>query len=226
MCGRYTFNLTWQQIVALYRLTIPDVPPERFGPNYNTAPTQAMPIIRPAGNGRELIMAGWGLIPFWMKPEALGRQAYSTFNARDDRIATAPSFREPFKKRRCIVPASGWYEWKKVNTKTKKPYHFQPRSEPWAFAGVYDVWSGDGLASITSFSIVTTRAAPATAAYHDRMPVILGEDQFEDWMRLPAEAAVDLMKPYGGAIDIWEVGADVGNVRNNRPDLLERVALI
>jgi putative SOS response-associated peptidase YedK len=225
MCGRYTHLLTWSQIVKLYRLTLPDEPKE-LKASYNVAPTHVMPIIRPAGNGRELVMAGWGLVPFWLKPDQLGEQPYSTINARDDRVQTAPTYREPFKKRRCLVTASGWYEWQKTGAKTKTPFHFQPRNRPWAFAGVWDVWSGDGKASITSFSIVTTSPAPSTAQYHDRMPVVLEESQFEDWMRGPPELAAEMMKPYGGAIDIWEVGSDVGNVRNNRPDLMDRVGLL
>ena len=226
MCGRYTHLLTWADIVNLYRLTQPEEPPEQLKPNYNVPPTTVMPIIRPAGNGRELVMAGWGLVPYWLKPEQLGKQPYSTINARDDRIQTAPAYREPFKKRRCLVPASGWYEWQKVTPKTKRPFHFQPTAKPFAFAGVYDVWRADGKSAITSFSIVTTSAPPSTAQYHDRMPVVLEESQFEDWMRGAVEVAAEMMKPYGGAIDIWEVGKDVGNVCYNKPELLDRVALI
>lgn len=226
MCGRYTYNLTWGEIVSLYRLTLPDEPPERLKENYNVPPTQVMPIIRPAGNGRELVMAGWGLIPFWLKPEQLKQQLYSTINARSDRIQSAPTYREPFKKRRCLVPATGWYEWQEVNAKTKRPFHFTPRVKPFAFAGVYDVWNADGKSNIISYSIVTTAAAPSTAAYHDRMPLVLEEGQFDDWMRGPPEIAAEMMKPYHGAIDLWEVSAAVGNVRNNRPDLMDRVDLV
>jgi putative SOS response-associated peptidase YedK len=111
MCGRYTYKLTWAEIVNLYRLTLPEEPPERLKPSYNVCPTDVMPIIRPAGNGRELVMAGWGLVPFWLKPEQLGQKPFATINARSDRIQTSPVYREPFKKRRCIVPTSGWYEW-------------------------------------------------------------------------------------------------------------------
>ncbi len=185
-----------------------------------------MPIIRPSGNGRELVMAIWGLVPFWLKPQDLGKQPYSTINARADRIQTAPTYREPFKKRRCLVPASGWYEWEKTGAKTKRPFHFKPKAEPFAFAGVYDVWKGDGGPGVTSFAIVTTEATPATASYHDRMPVVLEDGQFDDWMRGLPELAAEMMKPCGGAIDVCEVGADVGNVRNNRPDLLKRAALL
>jgi putative SOS response-associated peptidase YedK len=95
-----------------------DQPPERLKPSYNVCPTDVMPIVRPAGNGRELVMAGWGLVPFWLKPEELRKQPYATINARSDRIQTAPTYREPFKKRRCIVPTTGWYEWQKTGAKT------------------------------------------------------------------------------------------------------------
>ncbi len=225
MCGRYTYKLTWEQIVNLYRLTLPEQPPDKLGPNYNVAPTHVMPIIRPAGNGRELVLAGWGLIPFWMKKENLARQAYATVTARADRIQTAPTLREPFKKRRCLVPATGWYEWQKTGAKTRQPFHFQPKASPFAFAGVYDVWNADGKSNIVSFSIVVTDAAPTTAKYHDRMPVILEDSQFDDWMRGPTELAAGMMKPYAGELDIWAVDPAVGNVRNNRPELMERAGI-
>jgi putative SOS response-associated peptidase YedK len=144
MCGRYTHNLTWSEIVALYRLTLPEEPPEKFvGQSYNVAPTHVMPIVRPAGNGRELMMAAWGLVPYWLKPEQLGKQAYSTINARSDRVQTAPTYRDPFRQRRCIIPTTGWYEWQKTGSKTKRPHHFQPAAKPFAFGGVFDIWRGD-----------------------------------------------------------------------------------
>jgi putative SOS response-associated peptidase YedK len=223
MCGRYTHKLTWKQIVELYRLTLPEEPPENFkGESYNVAPTDVMPIVRPAGNGREVLMARWGLVPFWSKPEEAAKPPHSTISARSDRIWTAPTYREAFKTRRCLVPATGWYEWQKIDPKTKRPYHFRPTADPFAFGGIYDVWKGGGKV-ITSFSIVTTAAAPSIAPYHDRMPLVLDEGQFEDWMREPPERAGEMMKSYAGAIEVWQVPADVGNVRNNRPDLMERV---
>ena len=86
---------------------------------------------------------------------------------------------------------------------TGDPYHFQPQAKPFAFAGVYDVWNADGKSAITRFSNVTTAAATSTAAYHDRMPVVLEKSQFEGWMRLPPEAAAEMMKSHAGAIDVW-----------------------
>jgi putative SOS response-associated peptidase YedK len=220
MCGRYTHKLSWKQIVELYRLTMPEEPPENFeGESYNVAPTDVMPIIRPAGNGRELVMAAWGLIPFWAK---VSKPSFSTINARADRVQTAPTYREAFKTQRCLIPTTGWYEWLKLDVRTKRPFHFQPKAQPFAFGGVYDWWKGDGK-EIISFSIVTTAASPSTRQYHDRMPLVLEEGQFEDWMREPPERAAEMMKPYGGGIDVWQVPAAVGNVRNNGPELMERV---
>jgi putative SOS response-associated peptidase YedK len=223
MCGRYTHKLSWQQIVELYRLTLPEQQPAEFRESFNVAPTDVMPIIRPAGNGRELIMARWGLVPFWSKPEQAAKPSYSTINARSDRIQTAAAYREAFKTRRCLIPTTGWYEWQKIDAKAKRPHHFQPKAMPFAFGGVYDIWKGGGK-GISSFSIVTTAAAPSTAEYHDRMPLVLEEGQFEDWMRELLALAAKMMKPYAGAMEVWQVPADVGNVRNNRPDLMQPVA--
>ena len=167
-------------------------------------------------------MARWGLVPYWSKPEQAAKPSYSTINARADRIQKAPAYREPFEKRRCIIPTTGWYEWQKIDAKTKRPFHFQPKAQPFAFGGVCDVWKGGGKV-ITSFSIVTTAAAPSCVAYHDRMPLVLDEKQFEDWMRGPPDVAAEMMKPYAGVISIWPVSSDVGNVRNNWPELMEKI---
>jgi len=105
---------------------LPEEPPERLKPSFNVAPTHVMPIGRPATVASWCWRAG-PLIPFWLKPEQLGKMAFSTINARAERIQTAPAFREPFKKRRCLVPASGWYEWQDIGAKKKKPFHFQPK---------------------------------------------------------------------------------------------------
>ncbi len=226
MCGRYTHKLTWQQIVNLYRLTLPDEPPPQLQPTYNAAPTQALPIIRPSGNGRELVMAGWGLIPYWLKIEDLGKRPYATINARAETIRTSPTYHEPFKKRRCLVPATGWYVWQDVRKKKTRPIHMCAKAEPFAFAGVWDAWKGDGGPGIISFAIVTTAAAPSVSVYRSRMPVVLGDAQFDQWMLGTPDEAATLMVPYEGAIEAWEVSPDVGSPKNNRPELLDRVGLL
>jgi putative SOS response-associated peptidase YedK len=227
MCGRFTHRLTWQDIVNLYRLTLPRQSPPGLAPTFNAAPTQILPIIRPLGrkpeDGRELVMAGWGLIPYWIKD--LGARAYSTINARADSIRDKPSYRQSFERRRCLVPATGWYEWQEVGARRKRPLHMSPTASPWAFAGIWDVWRGDGGPGVLSFAIVTTDAAPGIRQYHPRMPVILEERQFETWMRGTPDEAASLMVPYPGDIDAWEVTAAVGDPRNNRPELLHRVAM-
>jgi putative SOS response-associated peptidase YedK len=101
----------------------------------------------------------------------------------------------------------------------------RPAATQFAFAGVYDVWKGINDQAITSFAIVTTDAAPSVAQYHNRMPVVLENGQFDDWMRGTADQAAGMMKPYAADIEAWEVGAEVGNVKNNRPELMERVGV-
>ena len=101
----------------------------------------------------------------------------------------------------------------------------RPATGPFALAGVYDVWKGGGQV-LTTFAIVTTDAAPSVAQYHNPMPVVLDDAQFDDWMRGSLEQAAGMMKPYPGAIEAWEVAAEVGNVRNDRPELMERVGLL
>ncbi len=124
------------------------------------------------------------------------------------------------------MPATGWYEWQDVGARRKRPLHMSPRTSPWAFAGIWDIWRGDGGPGVLSFAIVTTDAAPSIRPYHPRMPVVLDAGQFETWMRgAPAEAA-RLMVPYPGDIDAWEVTTAVGDPRNNRPELLDRVAML
>jgi putative SOS response-associated peptidase YedK len=124
------------------------------------------------------------------------------------------------------VPATGWYDWKKSGAERQRPYYFRPAAKPLAFAGIWDVWKDDGGSALLSFAIVTTGAAPSVQPYHHRMPLILEATMFQQWMLgMPNEAAA-LMVPYGGAIEAWEVGADVSNVRNNRPELMERVGLL
>jgi putative SOS response-associated peptidase YedK len=127
MCGRYTHNPTWQQIVNLYRLALPDEEPPGLKPSWNVAPTHVMPIIRPAGNGRELVMAGWGLIPFWPKPDQLAKQPTARSTARAETIRTAPTYREPFKTKRCLVRATGG---RSVTQRRSGRFTCAPRQRP------------------------------------------------------------------------------------------------
>lgn len=142
MCGRYTHKLTWREIVALYRITEPSADrAPNLPPRYNLAPTQEAPVVRrnPETGARSLDLLRWGLIPHWAKDEKIG---YKTFNARAEGIDEKPSFRSAFAKRRCLVPASGFYEWKREGT-GKRPCAIGLKGgEPMTFAGLWEnVWS-------------------------------------------------------------------------------------
>src|SRR5262249_16377428 len=125
-----------------------------------------------------------------------------------------------------VMSASGKYEWQKRDAKKKRSIPMRPAARPFALAGNYDVWKGANGQALTSLAIVTTDAAPSVVQYHNRMPVVLDNGQCDDWMRGRREQAGGMMKPYGGKIEAWEVGPEVGNVRNNRPELMDRVGLL
>jgi putative SOS response-associated peptidase YedK len=192
MWGRYTCELDWGEVVGRYQLTLPKTPPDGLRPTYNAAPTQVLPMIRPKDDGRELSLARWGLF------------VDDTISADAETIRDNPTIRDSFIKRRCIVPATGWYEWKDINVERQGPYYFRPTAKPLAFAGIWDIRNDDGGSALLSFAIVTT----------DGLPVVLEATKFQQWMLgMPNEAAA-LMVPYAGAIEVREVGAEVGNLKN------------
>lgn len=190
MCGRYTHLFTWKQLHRLMGLTTPVELPFR----YNVAPTQSAPVMLSGGGARRLEFFRWGLVPFWAKDPAIGNR---TINARSETVATSPSFRAAFKRRRCLVPASGFYEWQKVEGEGhKQPWYITPASEEiFAFAGLWEHWSGkDEHAGedLHTFTILTTTANRAMAPIHDRMPVILSAGQFDTWLDPAVEDGVVL----------------------------------
>jgi putative SOS response-associated peptidase YedK len=198
-------------------------------PRYNLAPTQGALAVRFNAETKErtLDVLRWGLIPFWAKDAEIG---YSLINARAEGIDTKPSFREAFKTRRCIIPADGFYEWKKLDAKTKQPYAIVPVGyEPFAFAGLWERWkdaaSGE---TVLSCSIVTTEPSSITAPIHNRMPVILDRATWPVWLgEAPTERAelLALLKPCPAErMRAYTVGARVGNVRNDDRSILEEVA--
>jgi putative SOS response-associated peptidase YedK len=167
----------------------------------------------------------WGLIPFWAKDPKIGLR---TINAKAETIITAPAFREAIKFRRCLVPADAFYEWQKLDTKTKQPFAIALKSkEPYAFAGLWEKWK-DRKAGIEllTFTIITTDPNEIVQPMHDRMPVIIPERDYDRWLdvsdtqRLP----VDLLRPFDAdKMTAWSVRKDVGNVKNDTPDLVEEI---
>lgn len=192
-----------------------------LGPRYNVAPSQRVLAARsgPAGK-RELVSLHWGLIPFWAKDPKTG---YSTINARAETVAIKPAFRQPFRKRRCLIAADGFYEWKRTEGR-KQPYYIRLRDgEPFAFAGLWEHWEREAEV-IESCTIIVTQANSLVATIHDRMPVILAKADYDTWLnpRLEDSRTLNpLLRPYPADNMIASpVGFAVNNPRNDGPELL------
>jgi putative SOS response-associated peptidase YedK len=196
MCGRFTYKLTWAEIVKLYRLTL-NQPARNTQPRYNICPTTAIDTVVSSEGERALVPMRWGLIPgWWSKP--LKEMRLATFNARAETVATKPMFRDAFKSKRCLIPASGYYEWHDTPD-GKQPYYFTRRDgQPITFAGLWSNWrdkeAGNNLLSCT---MVIVEPNDFVAEVHDRMPVILEAKEFEQWEFGDAKDAAELMKPAG-----------------------------
>jgi len=221
MCGRYYRRSDKQRIAEAFRVGVP--PTFEILPSYNIAPQTFQPVIRPnrETGELELVQMRWGLIPFWAKDSRIG---YSTINAKAETVSTSPTFREALRRRRCLVPADGFYEWQKLDAKTKQPWAIGLRSgDPFAFAGLWESWKDKATGQpLETYTIVTTEPNELTAKVHNRMPVILAPKDYDRWMAPvdPARLPVDLLRPYDADQMIaWKVGAAVGNVRNNTPEL-------
>lgn len=224
MCGRYVRKKDKRAIAKTFNVF--DVP-ELAMPDedYNIAPTTYQPIIRESKDTgeRELVSARWGLIPFFTKDMAQIK-GLSTINAKAETIATSPTWREPFKKRRCLVPASAFYEWPKEGKAPKQPYVFDlANAEMFAFADVWDAWKDAEGHWLQSFAIVTTVANELMARIHDRMPVILHPRNYDRWLTrgIPEQLPLDLLRPFDSAeMEMTPANPAVGNVRNNGPEML------
>jgi putative SOS response-associated peptidase YedK len=225
MCGRYYRRSDKQRIAEAFHLgELPDgfaLPPW----DYNVAPTTFQPVIRNAKetDERELVLMRWGMVPHFAKSLA-DFKGISTINAKAETLMNAATWRVPFQRRRCLIPADGFYEWKKLDAKTKQPYAISMSDgAPFAFAGVWDGWKDPQGQWLQSFSIITTTANELTATVHNRMPVILEPKDYSRWLeRVDGERPpVDLLRPFPAEdMAAREAHKDVGNVKNNHPELL------
>ncbi len=216
----------WKAWKAIKPASHPSHTPWRF---LNVAPTTYQPIIRQSreSNDRELVLARWGLVPFFTK-DLKDVKGLSTINARAETITKAPTWREPFKKRRCIVPVNSFYEWPKAGKPPKQPYSFElTNGNLMDFAGLWDAWKDAQGHWLQSFAIVTTRANELMASIHPRMPVILHSRDYDRWLdreeteRLP----LDLLRPYESEeMEVHEANPKVGNIRNNGPEMMRAAA--
>jgi putative SOS response-associated peptidase YedK len=229
MCGRAKLETDVSEIRIAFRIP-PEYPTPNFAPSWNVAPTDNLPIVRydPNTGHRTLDLMRWGLVPYWSKDLKIG---FSTINAMAETVNSKPVFREAFARRRCIVPVDSFYEWKKVDAKTKQPYAIALADRSlMALAGLWETWKSraNNEETIRSFTIVTTTPNALCADLHNRMPVILPPEAWSTWLgEEPAEPGQlkSLLIPYTGSMVAWPVSARVGNVRNNDASLIEPIAL-
>jgi putative SOS response-associated peptidase YedK len=227
MCGRYGRRADKQRIAEWFRTHNTNVfSDSELVPTYNAAPQSFQPVIRlnPETGEREIAIMKWGLVPYWSKTV---RFKYSTINADADKLTTSGVWREPFRHRRCLVPADWFYEWPLVDGE-KQARAFSLRDDsPFAFAGLWDRWKDTETGEILeSFAIVTVEPSEWMAKYHDRMGVIIEPKNYQRWLE-PGEVhspPIDLLRACPEEnIKSWRVSEKVGNVRNNWAELIEPV---
>jgi putative SOS response-associated peptidase YedK len=223
MCGRYTLAERPERIKA--RFEIADVTfVGETKPRYNITPGQFLPVVtKNSPNTLELMK--WGLVPHWAKDPRIG---YKMINARAEGIESKPSFRRAFRSQRCLVPATGFYEWLKPTEKgaSKKPFFIRLKSRRlFAFAGLYEVWHDAEGKELKTYSIITTEPNTLMEKIHNRMPVILREEDEATWLNPNIQAVETLLKllhPYDESnMEAYEVSTRVNDPQNDRSDLIE-----
>jgi putative SOS response-associated peptidase YedK len=220
MCGRYALILSGRALAEQFDL--PSVP--MLPPRYNIAPTQSVPIVR-AGSAepREWREVRWGLIPFWAKDPSIGSRM---INARSETAADKPAFRQAVRRRRCLIPASGFYEWSRRGG-AKQPWFIHlSGSRAFAFAGLWERWRPAEGDPVDSCTILTTSPNPLVAELHDRMPVILPRERYDEWLsaeELTSERLSALLTAYpADEMAAYPVSPHVNSPANDDPACIER----
>jgi len=217
MCGRYASTLPPEAMRALFRY----LEQPNFPPRYNIAPTQPIAIVRMFEGKRQFALVRWGLIPAWVKDP----RAFSLLiNARGESVNEKPAFRNAMKYRRCLVPADGFYEWRREGEK-KRPYFVRGKGgAPLAFAGLWENWIGPNGEEVETAAIVTTTASRSIAHIHDRMPAIVPPEAFDFWLdpKVDAPSAAAAIAPAPDAvIEVYEVSSAVNRTANDSAVLME-----
>jgi putative SOS response-associated peptidase YedK len=229
MCGRFVSARKRLELLEEFNVQRDRVPKD-LDPDYNVAPTKQIYAVTASKEGeRELRALRWGLVPFWAKDIKVGAKM---INARAETVAEKPAFRRPFAKRRCLIPADGYYEWK-----NKEPFYiFRTNGGITAMAGIYDLWrqpppegaavtdEEDDHAFLWSASVITTDATDDVGQIHDRMPMIIEPDLWADWLD-PGNTEISqlqaaMVPAFKGAMTSYPVSTAVNNVRNNGPELI------
>jgi putative SOS response-associated peptidase YedK len=223
MCGRFVLKAPFSELVRLYNVTNN----LNLEPRYNIPPTEPVAVVRSTDGTRTLDMLRCGLVPWWAKDLKV---SFANINAKAETAAEKPAFRDAFKERRCIIPTDGFYEWKKLDPKTKQPYAIVMKDRTvFGFAGLWERWkdraSGE---TIQSCAIVTTTPNEVCAPIHERMPVILDPASYSRWL---SEEPTDpphlmmMLKPYPAeAMEAYPVSTRVGNVKNTEAEVFEPLA--
>ena len=218
MCGRFTQKMSWRQVHTLYRM--PErTTPLNLRPRYNGAPTQDFAVLRIENSERAVAKLRWGLVPSWAHDHKIGARM---INARAETVHQKPAFRAAFKRRRCLVPADGWFEWR-AEEDGKQPWFIgAPGGAPLSFAALWERW-GKGTESVETFTVLTTAAAPTLVAIHHRQPSIIEGEDFEEW--LAPDSSQDRLlalarRSHEGPFECWRVSRGVNNARNDTPDLM------
>ena len=225
MCGRFTLTATPEALKKLFPSLFEGL---EVAPSYNVAPTQNVLAVRlhPVTKEPEAVQLRWGMVPNWADDPKIG---YRTINARLDTAPTKPAFRSAFKHRHCLVLADGFYEWQKTGGKKKQPYHIRLRDGgTFAFAGLWETWQREGE-PMESCTILTTEPNELTQQVHDRMPVIVGQSHYADWLdasRSGTLADCGYLGPYpAGVMTAIPVSTHVNSPRNNDPTCLTPLVL-
>lgn len=219
MCGRYTLTPEQKALQLEFKFTSAPTPHE---PRYNIAPSQPAPVIV-REDENVLKMMKWGLIPYWAEDPKIG---FKLINARAETITEKPSFKTAFKKRRCLVPADGFYEWEKgAGKQVKIPHRFVLKSgKLFSFAGLWDIWQTPEGKQLETFTIITTGPNELMKPVHDRMPVILHKEDEEFWLDPQADekALLSLLKPYdSGLMEEYEVSIKVNSPKEDSPECVK-----
>ena len=218
MCGRFTQVVKVSELVALYgpAASLPDT---AWAERWNGAPTQAFLVCRLEAEGqRVLSFQRWGLVPSWARDRAMGNRL---INARAETMHEKPAFRAAFRRRRCLVPTNGWFEWRRTPA-GKAPYWIRlAHGRPFSLAGLWEAW-GEGEARIESFTVLTCPAGEALRPLHARQPVVVAPEDYGAWLAAETPAS-RVQAPHAGPFALRRVGALVNNARNDVPEVLRPV---